>query len=93
MPADFLDTEKVMTLDNPKTRGEYPTVSELKKLFDIHMVKMTQKNPENSSIPYGIIYYPLAEVQPITIPVSFPSVFPPAAVKPFPGWRLPLTTP
>lgn len=44
--ADFLDTEKVMTQDNPKTRGKYPTVSELKKLFDAHMAKMTQKNPE-----------------------------------------------
>lgn len=45
--ADFLDTEKVMTQDNPKTRGEYPTVLELKKLFDAHMANMTQKNPEN----------------------------------------------
>ena len=41
--ADFLDTEDFMNQDQPKDRGGYPTLAELKPLFDSHMQKMVRE--------------------------------------------------
>jgi len=41
--ADFLDTEDFMNQDQPKDRGGYPTLAELKLLFDSHMQKMVSE--------------------------------------------------
>jgi len=41
--ADFLDTEEFMNQDQPKYRGGYPTLAELKPLFDSHMQKMVSE--------------------------------------------------
>jgi len=41
--ADFLDTEDFMNQDQPKDRGGYPTLVELKPLFDSHMQKMVSE--------------------------------------------------
>ena len=41
--ADFLDTEDFMNQDQPEDRGGYPTLVELKPLFDSHMQKMVSE--------------------------------------------------
>jgi len=43
--ADFLDTEEFMNPEEAKARGKYPTLTELKGLFDIHMNKMVSESP------------------------------------------------
>lgn len=43
--ADFLDTEKFMNPEEAKGRGGYPTLTELKGLFDMHMHKMVSESP------------------------------------------------
>jgi len=39
--ADYLDTERFMNHDSYKLRGQYASMSEIKKLFDEHMEKMS----------------------------------------------------